>query len=271
MVAAMRFLWGSKDGGPESRVRMWGIESKHWGSLLLLRFEPGTRESFHTHAFKSWSWVLAGSLAEQVLQEKGPTWTPDETVWHGYYPSRRPVHTDRRTFHRVAGGPDGAWVLTVRGPWWEGWREYNPATGEQVKLSNGRWLRDVLPQDVPELTATGSFPLVSVVCAVCRRRPSTAVCCVPGMPVSEAYCDTCLQGDAIPWDLCVANTACIGGLEHCKDEWRAVATATCKLNGRTLEDFCQQVRQAIIDMDAATGAEDTEHCPDLPPVDHRGE
>lgn len=267
----MRILWGSKDGGPESRVRMWGLEVKSLFSVLLLRFEPGTREAFHTHAFNSLSWVLYGDLAEQVLQEKGPTWTPSETVWNAYTPSRHPVRTGRRVFHRVAGGKDGAWVLTLRGPWWDGWREYNPATGEQTKLTNGRRLRDVLPEERPELTATGSFPLATVVCAVCRRRPSTAVCCVPGMPVSEAYCDECLHGDAIPWDLAVMNTACIGGLEHCAPWWRDIVTATCQFNKKTLEQFVEQVRQVSADMDVATGGDGPEHGPPAVPVDVGGQ
>lgn len=252
----MRFLWGSKDGGPESRVRMWGIESKRWGSLLLLRFEEGTREAFHTHAFTSYSWVLRGALVEQTLQEKGPTWRPDKTTWAGFGPSLTPIHTDRRRFHRVAGGRDGAWVLTVRGMWWEGWREFDPATGEQTKLASGRVTRSPLEQEVPELTNTGSYPMMSTVCAVCRKKPSVAVACVPGMPISEAYCEACLGSDAIPWDLCVAQTACCGGRLRTSDEWQRTIEATCALNRKTLAYFDRQVSEATSDMEDAMEAQD---------------
>jgi hypothetical protein len=152
--APVTWLWGSKDGGPESRVRMWGLECKAVGSILVLRFEEGTREAFHTHAFNAWSWVLSGALVEQTLPEKNqPLWhdllsNMDErglsqfTEWAGFGPSLRPIHTDRRRFHKVAGGSRGAWVLSFRGPWWTGWRELDPTTGEQTKLAPGRQERE---------------------------------------------------------------------------------------------------------------------------------
>lgn len=251
----MKFLWGSKDGGPESRVRMWGFESKRFGSLLLLRFEEGTRESFHTHAFNAWSWVLRGALVEQTLQEKGATWSPDKATWAGFGPSFRPIYTDRRRFHRVAGGRQGAWVITLRGRWWDGWREYNPVTGEQTKLTNGRQLRDVLPSDKPDLSATGSFPAMSIMCAVCRKRPSTAVLSVPGMAISEAYCDDCARGDAIPWDLAVMQTACLGGRFKTSDQWQRICEATVFLNKKTLVEFDRQVAKCADDMDQLMAGE----------------
>lgn len=149
-------LWGSKDGGPESRVRMWGFEQKDLCSVLVLRFEEGTREAFHTHAFNAWSWVLAGNLIEQTLPEKdrhaweefertggGPrphvTWAGFGTPWDtGIW---APIYTDRRRFHKVAGGSRGAWAITFRSRWWTGWREYDPTTGKQTKLANHREVR----------------------------------------------------------------------------------------------------------------------------------
>jgi hypothetical protein len=136
-----RVLWGAKDGGPESRVRMWGIESKHLGSLLVLRFEEGTREAFHTHAFNAWSWVVCGWLWEYTLPAKGQDWHEEQqdVDYHGR--GWRPIYTDRRTFHKVAGGSRGAWAITVRSPWWEGWREYDPRARAQTKLTHGRQVR----------------------------------------------------------------------------------------------------------------------------------
>ncbi len=146
----IRWLWADKDGGPESRVWMWGIECKGLGSILVLRFAEGTREAFHTHAFNAWSWVLRGALVEQTLPDKNqPLWFEllnklDErglaqfTDRAVFCPSFRPIFTGRRTFHKVAGGSRGAWAISIRGPWWAGWRELDPATGEQTKLTHGR-------------------------------------------------------------------------------------------------------------------------------------
>ena len=63
----MKFLFKAKDGGPESKVTgYWLIESKRWFSIALLRFDEGSREAFHTHAFNAISWVLWGELLEYV-------------------------------------------------------------------------------------------------------------------------------------------------------------------------------------------------------------
>lgn len=154
LAAPVTWLWGSKDGGPESHVRMWGLECKRFGSILVLRFEQGTREAFHTHAFNATSWVLTGTLVEQSLPEKNfPLWKDllsgaDErglsmfTTWAGFGASFQPIRTDRRRFHRVAGGSQGAWVLSFRGPWWTGWRELDPTDMTQTKLTNHRQERE---------------------------------------------------------------------------------------------------------------------------------
>lgn len=137
-----KLLWGAKDGGPESKVWMWGVESKRFGSLLLLRFAPGSREAFHTHAFNAWSWVLRGTLVEQTLPERGPGWAErlhgDGTTWAGFGPSWRVIYTDHSRFHKVTGGSAGAWALSIRGPWRDEWREYLPEQDAQVKLVQGR-------------------------------------------------------------------------------------------------------------------------------------
>ena len=46
----------SKDGGPDSTVWMYGIEVKWLFSILLLRFEDGSRDAYHSHAFDCVSW-----------------------------------------------------------------------------------------------------------------------------------------------------------------------------------------------------------------------
>lgn len=125
----MKLLWNDKDGGPESRVWMYGFESKRFGSALLLRFEDGSREAYHSHAFLAVSWVLWGLLLER---------------FHGYYdwtvrhfPSVRPIITHRDTFHKVT-SVGRTWVLSFRGPWWtDAWFEFIPGRGE-ITLTHGR-------------------------------------------------------------------------------------------------------------------------------------
>jgi hypothetical protein len=126
----VKILWGSKDGGPESNVRMWGIEIKMLGSIILLNFGIGSREAFHTHAFNSWSWVLSGGLLERF-----------EGGGHDRFhePSMYPVKTLRTTYHKVIGCRFSNWVLTIRGPWCETWRERLPLEGNRERtLTHGR-------------------------------------------------------------------------------------------------------------------------------------
>lgn len=123
-----RFLWKAKDGGPESTViGFWLAEIKRAFSVALLRFSNGSRESFHSHAFKSLSWVLWGALIEEHT---------DGTI-EVHRPSLWPVVTRRSTFHRVI-SLGTSWVFTLRGPWAKEWQEYDPRTGGFVRLTNGR-------------------------------------------------------------------------------------------------------------------------------------
>lgn len=125
----MKFLWGSKDGGPESNVRMWGFESKMFGSALVLCFGKGSREAYHTHAFNAISWVLTGGLKEEIHPVRG---------FFFYFPSFKPIFTSRDTFHKVHGLDYKNWVLTFRGPWRARWREYLPKTNKYQTLTHGR-------------------------------------------------------------------------------------------------------------------------------------
>lgn len=128
----MKLLWNAKDGGAESRVWCWGIESKRLGSVLLLKFGQGSREAFHTHAFNSVSWVLSGELKETQMFN-GPVYC---TMFHA--PSWRPVHTYRETNHMVEGYAEANWALTFRGPWVDTWREFLPAAKRWLTLTHGR-------------------------------------------------------------------------------------------------------------------------------------
>lgn len=84
-----------------------------------------------------------------------------------------------------------------------------------------------------------------VKCETCQHNNAIGVFCVPSIPYSAAYCDECLQANAHPWWLLVANTADIGGLEDAAPWWVSIVKATCHHLGRTLEQFKLEVRQKI--------------------------
>lgn len=145
----MRLLQLTKDGGRESRVWAYTlIELKSWFSVIVLRFEDGSRDAYHSHAFNAWSWVLKGELNEHVRTE----WPENHFFWRRYLPSWRPIFTARETFHQVRSvGRSGA--ITFRGPWAPTWRDQ--AAGEPVRtLTHGR--REVEPE--------GLFPEPAVAC-----------------------------------------------------------------------------------------------------------
>lgn len=115
-----------KDGGPESTVWGYFFELKRLFSVVLLRFERGSREAYHSHAFHSLNWVLRGHLTEYHLDGRKVT----------YRPSPWPVLTRRGTFHKVY-AEERSWVLSLRGPWARTWREYIPGRGFRT-LTHGR-------------------------------------------------------------------------------------------------------------------------------------
>lgn len=125
----MKLLFKSKDGGPLSRVTgYWLFESKRFGSIVLLCFDKGSREAFHTHAFNAISWIIKGRLKEVLI---------DESTYY-LNPSLKPVYTPRDRFHRVFGETDKTYVISFRGPWKKVWKEYLPAVNKEISLTNGR-------------------------------------------------------------------------------------------------------------------------------------
>ena len=124
----MKWFFKSKDGGPKSNVTgYWLVECKSLFSIVLLRFELGSRENFHDHAFNACSWILKGLLQEETLATR-----------KFLKPSLMPVYTGRFNLHRVFGMKNTSWVLSFRGPWSTYWHEYNKKTGTYTTLTNGR-------------------------------------------------------------------------------------------------------------------------------------
>jgi len=127
----MKLFHKSKDGGPDSNVTgYWLIEAKSLFSIVLLRFDKGSREAYHNHAFNAVSWVLSGELLEYV--------SPALSITNSYLPSIKHIYTPSERFHRVFGIADTTWVLSFRGPWSKTWKEYLPDEDREITLTNGR-------------------------------------------------------------------------------------------------------------------------------------
>lgn len=128
----MKLMFGTKDGGPESRVYMYGLEIKSLFTIALLRFEHGSREAYHSHAFNCVSLVLSGQLAEYHRASGSQRWVSSGVQLHNPFSV---IWTYRDTFHKVYSN-GRSWVLTFRGPWARTWRE--EAGGREYGLTHGR-------------------------------------------------------------------------------------------------------------------------------------
>jgi hypothetical protein len=143
-----------KDGGPESTV--WAhflCEFKGLFSIVLLRFEDGSRDAYHSHAFHAVSWLLSGGLLESRTTRIAPGW-----IVYSYPPSALPIITLRSHHHKVT-SVGRSWVLSFRGPWSSTWEETIPPAipgdaPERRVLTNGR--REVAAR------ATGAAALLAV-------------------------------------------------------------------------------------------------------------
>ena len=116
-----------KDGGAESTV--WAyflIELKSLFSIVLLRFENGSRDAYHSHAFHCFSWVLWGKLEERHIDGRTET----------HRASFLPFMTYRSTTHKVS-SVGRTWVLSFRGSWSDKWLEVLPNGTCQI-LTHGR-------------------------------------------------------------------------------------------------------------------------------------
>ena len=122
----MKFLSWAKDGGPSSPVEgFFLIEIKPIFSVVLLKFNKGGREDYHTHAFNALTWFISGDLYEEDFN--GPT--------KKYKKSFIPKVTLRSKNHRVR-ATKTSWCLSIRGPWVDTWTEHRQ--GNCVTLTHGR-------------------------------------------------------------------------------------------------------------------------------------
>lgn len=125
----MKLFRRAKDGGPKSTATgYWLVELKRLFSIVLLRFDDGTRDEYHDHAFNSWNWVLKGEVQEEFPLGNEPI---------TYRPSWKPILTRRATCHRVR-SKGTTWVLSIRGPWSRYWHEWDAKKGKLTTLTWGR-------------------------------------------------------------------------------------------------------------------------------------
>ena len=81
-------------------------------------------------------------------------------------------------------------------------------------------------------------------CEVCNERTSVAVVCVPGCPISCAYCQECINANAHPYHVIVSNTWCAGGYDNCSDWWKEMVDATLKHLDKTREELDADIADA---------------------------
>ena len=124
----MKLFKKAKDGGPESPVDAYVlIEIKSLFSIMLLKFNKGCRDNYHTHAFNALTWFLCGNLYEEDI---------DGSIYI-YKQSLSPKVTKKDKNHRVKAVSD-SWCFTLRGPWDKYWTEDNLTTKETITFTHGR-------------------------------------------------------------------------------------------------------------------------------------
>jgi hypothetical protein len=122
-----RFFYKKPDGGKDSGVTGYFLlEWKIAFSVGILRFNKGSREAFHSHAFNAITWWLKGKVTEETL---GSDWLQD------FQPSLKPKITLRSKFHKIF-AHETTYALTFRGPWVDTWNEFK--NGRLIKLTHGR-------------------------------------------------------------------------------------------------------------------------------------
>lgn len=128
------FFSKAKDGGHNSPVDAYFlIEWKGLFSVALLKFNKGTRENFHTHAFDAYTWFLKGDLVEEDV---------DGTLYN-YSRQFKPKLTKKGKNHRVVAKED-SWCFTLRGAWQDEWTEYNRKDDVTTVFTHGRVVKETL-------------------------------------------------------------------------------------------------------------------------------
>jgi hypothetical protein len=120
-----------KDGGKESTVDAYFLfEIKNFMSVALLKFNKGTRENYHSHAFNALTWFLFGDMVEERIVD-------GKLVKTNYSFSLKPKYTPKDNLHKVFANKT-SYALTIRGKWQKDWIEYNENEDTTYVLESGR-------------------------------------------------------------------------------------------------------------------------------------
>lgn len=132
----MKFFSKSSDGGKNSGVTgYYLVEIKPWFSIVLLKFNPGTREAYHEHAFNAWTWWIKGRVIERRLWFRFGAEGKNAFFVNTAFKTGSWKYTARGNCHRVK-ALETSWALSFRGPWVDTWREWR---GDHfVTLTHGR-------------------------------------------------------------------------------------------------------------------------------------
>lgn len=129
------FLKWASDGGKDSGVDGWWlIEWKSVFSIVLLKFQKGTREAYHSHAFHAITWFLWGHVEEQFPDNTSKEW--GASLW--------PKWTPRHCVHRV-NALETTYAISFRGPWSSTWHEINKERKTKTTFEHGRVVVDAQP------------------------------------------------------------------------------------------------------------------------------
>jgi len=120
------FFTKRTDGGKKSGVNAyWLIEWKKVFSVGILKFETGSRDAYHSHAFNALTWWLKGKVTEILYPNTS----------RNFAPSIKPKYTPRKLTHMVVAHTT-TYALTIRGSWKDKWTEIR---GDKVvTLTHGR-------------------------------------------------------------------------------------------------------------------------------------
>lgn len=90
-------------------------------------------------------------------------------------------------------------------------------------------------------------------CQCCRREPAIGVASIPGVPMSIAWCPTCLRAGVLPIDILAVTAAECGGDYEDMAEWWLDGYLAPSLHhfNVTLDQFDAMVQQNIADWKAA--------------------
>lgn len=137
-----KIFYTKPDGGNDSGVKAYFlIEWKILFSIGILRFNKGSREAYHSHAFNALTWWLKGSVTEArlncVFDGEGTLIRKNEDDKKNFKPSLIPKITLKSNCHKVI-AHETTYALTFRGPWKNTWNELKD--NKWVTLTHGRKL-----------------------------------------------------------------------------------------------------------------------------------